>query len=85
MKREVELALQREMEEDRLLLLPLNLDGYLFEGYEGPFRDELRSRLSPDFTGWESDNARFEAEFRRVVAALQTGETARETPTTPKL
>ena len=84
-EREIELAHTREMQEDRILLLPLNLDGFLFEGYDGRYRDDLRGRLAADFNGWKTDNDRFEAEFARVVTALRTDPAARETPPEPRL
>jgi hypothetical protein len=40
-------------------------------------RQQVKERLAADFTGWETDNAKFEEQFERVVKALQT-EGARE-------
>ena len=40
-------------------------------------RQQIKERLAADFTGWESDNTKFEEQFERVVKALQT-EGARE-------
>jgi hypothetical protein len=36
-------------------------------------KDEVTARLAADFTGWENDNAKFEEQFERVVAALMAG------------
>jgi len=83
--KEIETALQREMREGRLLLFPLNLDGYLFDGYSGTFVDEIQGRHAANFTGWESDNAKFEEQFELVVKALRTDEAARQPAPEPKL
>lgn len=89
---EVEKAIQKE----RLLkanrgreiyaLIPLNLDGYLFScEYQSEFESVLKKRLASDFTGWEHDNAKFEAAFEKVVAALRADDGARKPMPEPKL
>jgi len=70
-KDELRKALERERAEDRLIIVPLNLDGYLLHGWEDGLASELRSRLAADFTGWEADEAKFHQPFARVVQALR--------------
>ena len=53
-----------------------------FEEAQDGLASDIRSRLAADFTGWESDNTKFEEQFERVVKALQT---ERESPPEPKL
>ncbi len=88
--REVETSIEREMKlyKDRgqevLSIIPLNLDGTLFE-WDGPHAATLRKRLAPEFTGWESDNAKFEREFEKIVKALRSDAGARKATPEPKL
>ena len=74
-KDEIRKAQERERKEGRLIIIPLNLDGYLFEWEDG-LASDLTSRLAADFTGWEHDNAKFEEQFERVVRALRTDQGA---------
>ena len=67
-----------------LALIPLNLDGYLLsDEWQSGRKQEVLSRLAPDFTDWEKDNAKFEAQFEQAVKALQSGDTGREAAPEP--
>ena len=89
-EREIDTAIEKERQlrekhgEQKLALIPLNLDGYMFH-WTGKHAATLRSRLAADFTGWAQDNATFEAQFERVVEALRSDDQAREAPPAPKL
>ena len=44
-----------------LAIIPLNLDGYLFDPqWQDWKKQHLTDRLAADFTGWETDSAKFE-------------------------
>lgn len=95
---EIDMAFQKERNlmkergEKVLALIPLNLDGYLFQEnvsthkqiYDSGKTQQIRSRIAADFTGWEHDNAIFEREVERVIKALRT-DGGKEPPPTPKL
>lgn len=48
-----EQRLWKERGKESLVLMPLNLDGYLFSGkWTSGWKNQIVSRLAPDFTGW---------------------------------
>ncbi|HYL98784.1 MAG TPA: toll/interleukin-1 receptor domain-containing protein, partial [Blastocatellia bacterium] len=68
-----ERELMKNRGEKGLALVPLNLDGYLISGgWSNAKSGQVKQRLAADFTGWETDNTKFESQFERLVRALQT-------------
>jgi hypothetical protein len=75
--RELDAALQKEEHEWRQtqeksrIIIPLNLDGYLFEWQGGLKASQLKSRLAADFTGWLNDEDKFKSQVDSVIRALR--------------
>jgi hypothetical protein len=82
---EKEQQLRKQRGQDVLALIPLNLDGYLFDGWESGMATQIKSRLAADFTGWETDNSKFESEFEKLVKALRADAGGRESPPQSRL
>jgi uncharacterized protein YjbI with pentapeptide repeats len=90
--KEVEKALMKEekLSKERgkeiLAIIPLNLDGYMFKpDWQDWKQQHLTSRMAPDFTGWDKDNAKFEKQLEAVIQALRADPGARELPPNPRL
>ncbi len=81
-----EAQLMKERGKKILALIPLNLDGFLFnDDYQSGKKSEIKSRVAANFVGWEKDHALFDRELEKVLCALRSDEGGREKPPPSKL
>lgn len=81
-----EAQIMKERGRKVLALIPLDLDGFLFsDKYQSGKKAEITSRVAPDFTGWDKDNAKFDAQLKKVIQALRADAAAREPLPKPRL
>jgi hypothetical protein len=77
--------LWKERGKEVLALIPLNLDNYLLSQWQSGLSTEVKARLAADFSGWESNNEKFEEQFERLVKALRTNSGGKKPPPVCKL
>lgn len=77
-------AKEQEYGKGARCLIPLNLDGYLFE-WKGKWAKRVRSRNAADFVGWRRKKNRYEEQLDRLVKALRADDEGRSKPPTQKL
>ena len=71
MLKESDLALAREQREQKDVLFPVCLDDYIFNRWDDPHKQAVLDKVVGDFRGWDLDNARYQAQFERLLSALQ--------------
>jgi len=82
---EKEQQLMKEREAKVQVLVPLNLDGYLFsDKWKSGYQAQVRRRLAADFTA-TSDAGKFDEQVERLIRALRADEGALEKPPKQRL
>jgi uncharacterized protein YjbI with pentapeptide repeats len=69
--REIERALNREDKEDKNVLFPITIDGYIFDGWEHPRKPDVLAKVVGDFRGWNRSAAKYDVAFKKLLKALK--------------
>jgi uncharacterized protein YjbI with pentapeptide repeats len=70
-----EQMLMRKQGRKVTVLIPLNIDSYLFsDKWKSGKASQIKSRLAADFIGWNRTHQKFERQLERVVKALRIAE-----------
>lgn len=79
-----EQALWRQTREEALVLVPLNLDGFIFsDAWKSGWKNQVISRIAPDFTHWNSDRpCECDDALSSVIRALIIDKTTNGNPFT---
>ena len=77
-------ALWRERGKKTLVVIPLNIDDYLFE-WNGAKASALTSRVAADFTNWDTAKSKFAKQIENVLKALDTDRLATRFEPPPKI
>lgn len=77
---------QKEQQRNKLVMIPLNLDGHLFnDDFESGWKSDLIARHAPDFTNWKRNHDKFEKQVELVIQALRADGGGRQPDPVPKL
>ena len=79
-----EQQLWRQSRKEVLVLIPLDLNGYLFRQWHSGMATEVKARVAARFGGWDQDSKKFEEQFERLVRALRTDGGGKK-PSPPRL
>jgi hypothetical protein len=83
---EKERRLMREGGEQVHLLIPLDLDGYMFtDDWKSGKKQKVRSRIAADLTGWQNDEDKVKRGIDLIIRALRADEGGREPPPPSRL
>lgn len=70
-QREIERALQHEDNEGKNILFPIRIDDYIFTKWQHPRKADVVSKVIGDFSGWDTDAAKYEASLQKLLKALK--------------
>ena len=61
-------------------LIPLDLDGYLFDEWTGGLAESVKERVAADFKSAREDDSEFAKQLERLMRALRLDERGRQPP-----